>query len=48
MNLIFILLISLFFLIKSRKDFCFKEENSKKYLEFSFDRNLTLSKSMSP
>ena len=48
MNLIFILLISLFSLIKSRKDFCFKEENSKKYLEFSFDRNLTLSKSMSP
>ena len=48
MNLILILLNSLFILTKSRKDLYFKEETSKKYLEFSFDRNLTLSKSMSP
>ena len=48
MNLFLFLLNSLIIVICSRKYFLLKEENTKKYLELSFYRNITLSKSISP
>ena len=47
MNLIYFLLNSLFILIISKKDLYFQEDTPKKFLEFTFDRNLSLSNSLS-
>ena len=43
MNIIFIILNSLFILINTRKYDNIKADNNEKYLEFPFERNLTLS-----
>ena len=48
MSLFFIILKTLFVLIISKNDNDILEEKNKQYLEFSFNRNLTLSNSMSP
>ena len=48
MYFIYILFNVLFILIKTRNTFNLVENNSKKYLEFSFNRNLTISPSMTP
>ena len=48
MYLIYILFNALFILIKAKTILNLIEKNSKKYLEFSFNRNLTISSSMLP
>ena len=47
MNLIFIILNSIFIIINSIKDDNFKDSEQMKYLEFPFDRNITINTSMS-
>ena len=47
MNLIFIILNSIFIIVNSIKDDNFKDNEQIKYIEFPFDRNLTINTSMS-